>query len=100
MAQVWVDPGRLTDAARAVAAVADRLSGMEISAAELDSALSASLVAVACADGSRAAVRVVGIVAERLHTWSAMVEATLADVAHADAATARSLERTGADVVR
>lgn len=97
MEQMWVEPGWLIDAAGTVTVAAGRLEDVEPSAAEVDSELPASLVATACGEGSRAAVRVLGIVAARLHAWSTTAEATLAEVTRTDAATARALDGVGVD---
>ncbi|QCQ93022.1 hypothetical protein [Rhodococcus sp. SGAir0479] len=97
MEQVWVEPARLIDAAVTVRAAAGRLADAKPSVAEVDSELPASLVATACGEGSRSAVRVLDIVGERLRAWSATAEETLAEVTGTDAATARALDGVGVD---
>lgn len=100
VSEVWVDPGRLADAAKSAAGVADRLQDAKMQAVPVDSDIPESLVAAACATGSRTAARVVGFVVDRLSTWATTADASASGYAGSDVATAQALGRGAVDAQR
>ncbi|WP_430334896.1 hypothetical protein [Rhodococcus sp. ACT016] len=92
MAEMWVDPGRLDEAARTVSAIGDVIVAAK---PDVDGGLWGSQVGSACTAGSRAAAEALAVVADQLHSWSGNAAQAAAEYARSDAATADALGAVG-----
>ena len=92
MSEVWVDPGRLVDAARVVATLGEGIvAASKPSAVQSDTDLSGSAAALACGVGCRSAAEVVDVVGAGLRRWATAAERAAAEYTRVDAATATRL---------
>ena len=95
MAEMWVDPERLDEAARTMEAIGDAIAAAKPFATEVNTGMSASRVGQACVAGSRAASEALAVVADRLHGWSDSAAKAAAEYTRSDAVTADRLGLIG-----
>lgn len=95
MSDLWVDPGRLVDAARVVTVLGERVDSAKPDAAQTETAMSGSRAVAACVAGCRSAVRVLDVVGDGLRRWATTAERSAAAYSRVDEANAGRLVEAG-----
>jgi hypothetical protein len=91
MSEMWVDPGRLVDAARVVKELRERADAAKPAAVHENAGMSGSRAVAACVEGCRSTGRVVDVVGEGLRRWATTAERSAGEYARVDEANAERL---------